>query len=306
MASRSRDLWLTRSRRHWNSRSRSCLQRSSRCVYSPRSRSQSASRPGLPPPPLRSKFCCRQGQGPAAASITKAKVVTVIKVKVYAVDKVKVPLLAQSRRSWHQTSSRSKPLLPSRSRSGCRKDQGPATAFTETKVKVQLLPPPRRSRPPESSRSGFLKASRSRFLLSPPPTRAGPCCHEGQGLAAAITTDVNVTTDVRGKTPAVNIEVKVPVAAETKVEKFKPLLGQSPPTMNHLPRGKAQQSGTDLSSPLPRTRKIRVTYRWPGRHRRCQHQEGAGGQGQGTAATRVKVRLLPSPRSRCLPLWRSR
>ena len=85
--------------------------------------------------------------------------------------------------------------MSSKPRSSCRQDQGPAATITiEAKVEVQL---------------------------SPPPTRSRSYCHKGQGPAAACTTEVKVTATVRGKTPAVNTEVKVPAAAVTKVEETK-------------------------------------------------------------------------------------
>ena len=144
-----------RSRRRWRSRfllpsmsrylpspprSRSCLLRRSRCILSPRSRFLSASRSRLllPPSPLMSRFCCCQGQGPAAAFTTEAKVTTVIRSRFLPVAKVKVTLLPPSMRSKHLMSSRlrfllssrSRLLLPSRSKSCCCQDQDPAAAVT--------------------------------------------------------------------------------------------------------------------------------------------------------------------------------
>ena len=63
--------------------------------------------------------------------------------------------------------------------------------------------------------------SRSRFRMSPPPKRSGPCCHQDQDPASAFPTEVKATAAAKGKTPAVNTEVKLPVAAGTKAEKSK-------------------------------------------------------------------------------------
>ena len=135
----------------------------------------------LPTPPLRSKFCCHQDQGPAAAFIAEAKVTTVSRVKFSVIDKAKVPLPPQSRRSRHQMLSRSRLLPPSRSRPGCRQGQGPAFAVTtEAKVKTQQSTPPRKSRArvPVGVKA---KAPAVKVLL-PPRSRCG-CCHHlgGQG-----------------------------------------------------------------------------------------------------------------------------
>ena len=51
--------------------------------------------------------------------------------------------------------------------------------------------------------------------------RSRSCCRQGQGPAAATTTEVKVTAAVRDKTPVVTAKVKRPVAAETKAEKTK-------------------------------------------------------------------------------------
>ena len=99
-------------------------------------------------------------------------------------------------------SSRSRLLLPSRSRPSCRQGQCPAFAITtEAKVKTQQSTPLRKLRPPEP---GPLLTSRSRNLLSTRPRLllSRSCCHQGQGSAAAITSEVKVTDAARGKPPA--------------------------------------------------------------------------------------------------------
>ena len=162
----------------------------------------------LPTPPLRSKFCCHQNQGPAAAFIAEAKVTTVSRVKFSVIDKAKVPLPPQSRRSRHQISSRSRLLPPSRSRPSCRQGQGPAFAVTtEAKVKTQQSTPPRKSKQPESSRPGSRLVSMPRRLLS------RPCCHQSQGAAAAITSEAKVAATARGK-PSADAKVTTTPAGE--------------------------------------------------------------------------------------------
>ena len=62
-------------------------------------------------------------------------------------------------------------------------------------------------------------ANKVRAPLLRSRSRSG--CHQDQGPAAAITTGGKVTAGIKGKTPAVNAKVKVPIAAQTKVEKNK-------------------------------------------------------------------------------------
>ena len=216
-------LWSDpRSRRRWILKPRSRLRRRQRCLLSPRSRFLPEPRSGLPPTLLRSRFDSRQGQGPAAASVTEVKTTTATKVKVSAVAKgkvpllpqsmrsrsscpqgqtptaitttkakVKVPLLPQSRRSRLLMSSRSRLLLPSGPRPGCRKGQGPAVAFTtKAKVKAQQLTPPREARPVEPTRSRFLlssAATKVKVRLLPSSWRSGLLLRSGASPPQTLT-----------------------------------------------------------------------------------------------------------------------
>ena len=82
-----------------------------------------------------------------------------------------------------------------------RQGQAPASAcFTEAKVTT---------------------VAKIKVPLIPPSMRSTSCCRQGQDPAAATTTEVKVTACVRDKTPVVTAKVKIPIAAETKVEKTK-------------------------------------------------------------------------------------